>query len=952
MASTSWSITLRRCSSGSSSARGGGVRVREAAAAGHFVEELGEGAFGLAHRALGEVEAVGEVGEACAVRLGQAPAVFLEQGGLARGLLRRAPGEADAAVLAQDGRGHLAQGAERDVAGQGAQGGGERGAGRVGGAQDPELGGERQLSESGVLERVEKRPEVHDGEPEGAERVRDDRRGGAVLVHDGLVGELAEGEVLLIHAVVGGHVGAREEGGHLREKPLLGVERGHVDDGVVRQMLVAADLRAGRKEAAQDGGDLLAERAHHLIDLVLRGIGHERGVERVDLGRQFPVRRLDRRRHVELVDADDVEEVLLEGVLERLGNLQRVDGPDGLGAASREPLGHLAEGGLDRGVVRRRALPRQQLAGQIVRLAQDVQGVDGVPREGGARQPQPPGEDVLVDRDGLVLAAFDGGVAPRVGLDLGAVLGEDRGRLCGGARGEQALAKLRAGLRDGVEERQPRPLRDVQPGDGLLDLRDGAALGRAPFDGGEERVADAGGRDGRRGGVVHRHERLGAPRFGERGMRGPRGHLVRTEHRAHVAGDLVEQRPELVRQAVEIVPVERGPDGQVPLLRGRGGDVGPQVVRNLRPLAGGLRLEHLHHRVCAQVVAAHGAVQLRERQREGDRLGLRDAVDARERVAVGDPRLLEHPHRRRARPAAGLRLRRGLVEPREARLLARQRGEHRAGGAFHVRGAAPARKADDRLLELAHVVLLAHAGRDADALARRVDAELDHRLALRARLPLARFEDLRELGAGLREEGLRVLGGAEVDVARDHRLGVGHALVLRRAVRAGERGVHRVALPGAVRTHAVRAVDLGRRADGRGAGRGAGVDRRGVAVEDLAHLLAREGLDAALVQRLVRAGLGREAEVVADAGDLVRAHAAVGERLHEGVLHGQHLRVGDGLGVGAPEVDVVVDLAELGLALEPHLAGVVLAGGDALELLQRDVDAGKVDGHGGKRMNG
>ena len=51
------------------------------------------------------------------------------------------------------------------------------------------------------------------------------------------------------------------------------------------------------------------------------------------------------------------------------------------------------------------------------------------------------------------------------------------------------------------------------------------------------------------------------------------------------------------------------------------------------------------------------------------------------------------------------------------------------------------------------------------------------------------------------------------------------------------------------------------------------------------------------------------------------------------------------LGVRSP--DVVVELAEGGLALEPHLAGVVLAGGDALELLQRDIDAGKVDGHGG-----
>ena len=123
-----------------------------------------------------------------------------------------------------------------------------------------------------------------------------------------------------------------------------------------------------------------------------------------------------------------------------------------------------------------------------------------------------------------------------------------------------------------------------------------------------------------------------------------------------------------------------------------------------------------------------------------------------------------------------------------------------------------------------------------------------------------------------------------------------------------------------------------------------GVDCAGVAVEDVADLLARKRLDRALRKAPVGGVFGREAEFLADAGDLVRAHAAAGKRADEGVLHRQYLLVGERDGVLAPPRDVVVDLDERGFARKLHLAGVVLAVRDVLELLEGDVDVGEVDG--------
>ena len=116
------------------------------------------------------------------------------------------------------------------------------------------------------------------------------------------------------------------------------------------------------------------------------------------------------------------------------------------------------------------------------------------------------------------------------------------------------------------------------------------------------------------------------------------------------------------------------------------------------------------------------------------------------------------------------------------------------------------------------------------------------------------------------------------------------------------------------------------------------VDRRRVLVEDLADLLARERLEAALVELRVHGPVRREAELLADAAQRVVANAALLERLHERLLDRDHLGVRDGRLVLPPPPDEVVDFLDLGLAREPDLPGVERAVRDALELVDCQVD--------------
>ena len=70
-----------------------------------------------------------------------------------------------------------------------------------------------------------------------------------------------------------------------------------------------------------------------------------------------------------------------------------------------------------------------------------------------------------------------------------------------------------------------------------------------------------------------------------------------------------------------------------------------------------------------------------------------------------------------------------------------------------------------------------------------------------------------------------------------------------------------------------------------------GVDLPRVEVEDLAYLLARKRLEAAHRESRVLRADGRKAEVAADAGDRIRADAALREGAHERVLDREHLGV-------------------------------------------------------------
>ena len=124
-----------------------------------------------------------------------------------------------------------------------------------------------------------------------------------------------------------------------------------------------------------------------------------------------------------------------------------------------------------------------------------------------------------------------------------------------------------------------------------------------------------------------------------------------------------------------------------------------------------------------------------------------------------------------------------------------------------------------------------------------------------------------------------------------------------------------------------------------------GVDGTRVAVDDVADLLARQRLERTPGQRLRRRLVGRQPQFLADFVDFGHVHAVRGKRLHEGVLDRQDFLMGNRLRVRAQAVDVVVDLGELGFALERHFAGVIVARRHLLELVERDVEVREIDCH-------
>ena len=124
-----------------------------------------------------------------------------------------------------------------------------------------------------------------------------------------------------------------------------------------------------------------------------------------------------------------------------------------------------------------------------------------------------------------------------------------------------------------------------------------------------------------------------------------------------------------------------------------------------------------------------------------------------------------------------------------------------------------------------------------------------------------------------------------------------------------------------------------------------GVDGTRVAVDDVADLLARQRLERTPGKLLRRRLVGRQPQLLADLVDFGHVHAVRGKRLYEGVLDRQDLLVGNRLRVRAQAMDMVVDLGELGLALERHFAGVVVASRHLLELVERDVEVREIDCH-------
>ena len=191
---------------------------------------------------------------------------------------------------------------------------------------------------------------------------------------------------------------------------------------------------------------------------------------------------------------------------------------------------------------------------------------------------------------------------------------------------------------------------------------------------------------------------------------------------------------------------------------------------------------------------------------------------------------------------------------------------------------------------------------------------------------MRKLQDVRtqHLGGGYEEIAVVVI--AEMDVAGDYALDVeGAARPL-------------VVLQGLV---AVARVDLGmgtNRTPARGE-----VNLVLVLVENVADLLARKRLNAALGERSGRRRVGGEADAAADIVQCDLADAVLGESADEGVLDGKHLVVRDRLVVVVPGTDMVVDLAERRFTRQSDLAGVELAGSDLLELLDRDVHPREID---------
>ena len=366
----------------------------------------------------------------------------------------------------------------------------------------------------------------------------------------------------------------------------------------------------------------------------------------------------------------------------------------------------------------------------------------------------------------------------------------------------------------------------------------------------------------------------------------------------------------------------------------------------------GLRVDglagRLHDGAVAQLVPFQVHAGLDEVDGEGDRGRVVEAVGNRQRIAVGDAALVEDHHRHGPRLGRVHRILRTKEAraPLQAGLLRRELLELAAHVHLLRKRVVVGGEAHDHLLQLADEPRLVEARVHGDRRAGGRAAGDFARLA-RAGLSVAAHED--RLQAALRHRQHVAAGGVvvEIHVARDHRLEDCHPPVLLERAAGGELRVDPLALGAEVRHLAGVEAGLEFRAGANRAGAHVGVDGAGVLVEDFADLLARERLDAAVEQRRVDRLAGGEAELLADAVDFLGADAAGRERADESVLDRENLVVRESDLVGPALVGVVVDLVEGVLVQKADLAGVDFAGGNLLELVDRDVDVREIDVGGG-----
>ena len=719
------------------------------------------------------------------------------------------------------------------------------------------------------------------------------------------------------------------------ERPEEPIKAGARGDEQLREdcdrqaVVVRADLLLAREHPVHGGVDFLRDRSHCLENRLLRREGVERLLERgeVDLLRLF-----GEERHVDVLHLLGGEQLDFDVVLDRLGQVEGVDIGEALDALVHEGVRELVELLLELLARRERRLAVGDARLEFGCLVHEAFQLDSGGVDSRERHAEPVGEafpDAAFKACvHFIEVAVDAHRFGHVGADVGDDVLHFRGRL----RRREPFHGLRVACDERLDDCQRESGVAAELGKTCDDEALDNPLRAAAERGGEELLAEVFGRDatagGERGGIDCRADKAGIHDVVQSFAVGqPPGAQAS-------ADDIRRLRRENAIAREELVVEERLLDASVEVFVGEGRHIG--LVRLFDGL-GRFLGKGLEERVVRERPGGGVLWQRGEMPRQGDRVIVGEAVREIERRVVRDAALVEN----RDGGDAGLLAAPGVVRERiQERLPGLLRGEApELGVDFQVDGHGSGlctAQAQDLLFEPAREGGLAQPGRYRKRLAggqaqrrRRGDVLAGRAVTGDEKLVEQVHRDLLHLNA---RAVVR-----ELAAVRDDALEVRDVLVdVEGAAGRRERRVHRVSPPGPVGAHPVRAVELLRRADARFSPvlLGEGVEGRRVAVEDLADLLACEGPDAAALEGAVHGAVRREPQILADAGDLVRPDAAIGERRDERLLDRKHFLVGDRDDVPARHVDVVVDLGEFGLARELHFARVVVALREALELVQ------------------